>query len=123
VAFTVAWSPRSPALRSTLPSIPCASRNVGLPSVSVPVLSTISVSMVRRLSMASASRNSTPADAARPVATITDIGVASPSAHGQAMISTATALRMPNTQAGSGPNRPQPSSVATAAASTASTNQ
>jgi hypothetical protein len=39
-----------------------------------------------------ASRNSTPCVAARPVATITDIGVASPSAHGQAMISTATAL-------------------------------
>ena len=30
--------------------------------------------------------------AARPVATITDIGVASPSAQGQAMINTATAL-------------------------------
>ena len=42
--------------------------------------------------MASASRNSTPACAARPLATMTDIGVASPSAHGQAMISTATAL-------------------------------
>ena len=44
------------------------------------------------VSIASASRNSTPACAARPVATMIDIGVASPSAHGQAMISTDTAL-------------------------------
>jgi hypothetical protein len=45
--------------------------------------------------MAAASRNSTPCVAALPVATITDIGVASPRAHGQAMISTATALMSP----------------------------
>jgi hypothetical protein len=44
----------------------------------VPVLSTTSVSMPRRRSIASASRNSTPACAARPVATMIDIGVASP---------------------------------------------
>ena len=36
--------------------------------------------------------NSTPASAPRPVPTMIDIGVASPSAHGQAMIKTATAL-------------------------------
>lgn len=105
------------------PATGTASRNVGLPSVSVPVLSTISVSTVRRRSMASASRNSTPARAARPVATITVIGVASPSAHGQATISTDTALSTAKVQAGAGPNRPQASSVSAATASTASTNQ
>jgi hypothetical protein len=46
----------------------------------------------RSRSIASASRNSTPACAARPVATMIDIGVARPSAQGQAMISTDTAL-------------------------------
>ena len=64
----------------------------GLPSVSVPVLSTTSVSTLRSVSIASAFRNSTPIVAPLPVATMIDIGVASPSAHGQAMISTATAL-------------------------------
>src|SRR3546814_11916166 len=47
----------------------------------------------------------------------------SPSAHGQAMISTDTALSTAYVHDGSGPNRPQTSRVATAAASTASTNQ
>ena len=67
----------------------------GLPSVSVPVLSTIRVSTLRRFSIAAASRNSTPCVAALPVATMIDIGVASPSAQGQAMMSTATALTRP----------------------------
>ena len=44
------------------------------------------------VSSASASRISTPAVAPRPVPTMIDMGVASPSAHGHAMISTATAL-------------------------------
>jgi hypothetical protein len=66
-----------------------------LPIVSVPVLSTISVSMLRSSSIASASRNSTPLVAPRPIATMIDIGVASPRAHGQAMMSTATALSIP----------------------------
>ena len=64
----------------------------GLPSVSVPVLSTTSVSTFSSVSSASAFLISTPAVAPRPVPTMIDIGVASPSAHGQAMISTATAL-------------------------------
>ena len=46
----------------------------------------------RRRSSASAFLISTPAVAPRPVPTMIDIGVARPSAHGQAMISTATAL-------------------------------
>lgn len=41
--------------------------------------------------MTPASRNSTPLRAPRPLATMIEIGVARPSAHGQAMISTDTA--------------------------------
>ena len=63
----------------------------GLPSVSVPVLSTTSVSTFSSRSSASAFLISTPASAPRPTPTMIDIGVARPSAHGQAMMSTATA--------------------------------
>ena len=77
----------------------------GRPSVSVPVLSTTSVSTWRSASIASASRKSTPAPRPRPVATMIDIGVASPSAHGQAMISTATALTSACARRGSGPSQ------------------
>ena len=77
------------------PGAATARSKAGLPSVSVPVLSTISVSTLRRFSIAAASRNSTPCVAPRPVATMIDIGVARPSAQGQAMISTATALIRP----------------------------
>ena len=66
----------------------------GRPSVSVPVLSTTIVSTPASLSSAAASLTRTPAWAPRPVAVITDIGVARPSAHGQAMISTETAATM-----------------------------
>ncbi len=52
-----------------------------------------------------------------------DIGVASPSAQGQAMISTATVLTTANVHDGSGPKKPHTSSVAIATAKTASTNQ
>ena len=63
----------------------------GLPSVSVPVLSTTRVSTAASRSSAAALRTSTPACAPRPVATMIEIGVASPSAQGQAMMSTLTA--------------------------------
>ena len=65
--------------------------SVGLPKVSVPVLSTTRVSTEARRSSAAALRTSTPACAPRPVATMIEIGVASPSAQGQAMMSTLTA--------------------------------
>jgi len=80
---------------SLKPGAATALWKLGLPSVSVPVLSTISVSMVRNCSIAAASRNSTPTVAALPVATMIDIGVARPRAQGQAMISTDTALIRP----------------------------
>ena len=50
-----------------------------------------------------------------------DIGVASPSAQGQAMIRTATALTSACAIRGSGPTRPQTMAVATAMAMTAGT--
>ncbi len=64
---------------------------VGRPSVSVPVLSSTSVSTRSNRSSASASRISTPAWAPRPTPTMIDMGVARPRAQGQAMISTDTA--------------------------------
>ena len=85
-------APADPPRRN--PSAAIASVSFGLPSVSVPVLSTISVSTLAKRSSASASLTSTPACAPRPVAVMIDIGVASPSAQGQAMISTETAETM-----------------------------
>jgi hypothetical protein len=64
----------------------------GLPSVSVPVLSTTMVSTRSMTSSTSAFLISTPPRAPRPTPTMIDIGVARPSAQGQATISTATAL-------------------------------
>ena len=66
--------------------------SLGLPSVSVPVLSTTSVSTFSSVSSASAFLISMPFCAPLPVPTMIDIGVARPSAQGHAMISTATAL-------------------------------
>jgi hypothetical protein len=63
-----------------------------LPIVSVPVLSTTSVSIFSNVSSASALRIRMPCCAPLPVPVMIDIGVASPSAHGQAMIKTAMAL-------------------------------
>ena len=76
------------------------------PSVSVPVLSTTIVSTFSNLSSASALRISTPASAPRPSPTMIDIGVARPSAQGQAMISTETAATSAYAKRGSGPNWP-----------------
>ena len=64
----------------------------GRPSVSVPVLSSTTVSMRLACSSDAALFTSTPSCAPRPMPTMSAAGVASPSAHGQAMTSTATAL-------------------------------
>ena len=74
------------------PSATSKSVSSGRPSVSVPVLSSATTCTSRRLCSASPLRNSTPSSAARPVPTMIEVGVASPMAQGQAMISTATAL-------------------------------
>ena len=93
----------------------------GLPSVRVPVLSTTSVSTSRRTSIASALLNSTPLVAPFPDATMIDIGVASPSAQGQAMTSTATAFTMAWVIRGSGPTVAHAANARTAARTTAGT--
>ena len=95
--------------------------NRGLPSVSVPVLSTTRVSIFSRISNASAFLIRTPASAPRPVPTMIDIGVARPRAQGQAMISTATALIKPKAMAGSGPTTAQTAKVTAATNRTAGT--
>ena len=63
-------------------------RTRGLPSVSVPVLSTTSVSTFSISSSASASLMSTPSFAPRPTPTMMETGVAKPRAQGHAMMST-----------------------------------
>ena len=95
----------------------------GLPSVSVPVLSMTSVSTFSMRSSASAFFTRTPACAPRPTPTMIDIGVARPSAQGQAMISTETAAIMPKVKRGSGPHRLQATKASTATTSTIGTNQ
>ncbi len=112
-------SSRSPT--AAKPSASAKSVSFGLPSVSVPVLSTTSVSTVPSSSIVSALRNRTPSEAPRPIATMIDIGVASPRAHGQAMISTATALTRACARRGSGPSIAHSAKVATAIAITART--
>ena len=77
----------------------------GLPLVIVPVLSRTTVSSLCAVSSASAERIRMPAVAPLPVPTVIDSGVARPSAHGQAMISTDTAATRAKTTAGGGPTR------------------
>jgi len=79
----------------------------GWPLVKVPVLS-----KKTRLTSAAFSRASPllirmPFSAARPVATITAVGVASPKAHGQAIIRTETKLKSALVRTGSGPKSNQ----------------
>ena len=64
---------------------------------------------------------STPAWAPRPVAVMIDIGVARPSAQGQAMISTDTAETMAKTMLGSGPTSAQTMKATMATSTTAGT--
>ena len=65
--------------------------STGRPNVNVPVLSNATVSTRRAISSALASFTRMPRFAAMPVPAITATGVARPSAHGQAITSTATA--------------------------------
>ena len=86
-----------------MPAAVLMATTLGLPSVSVPVLSTTRVSTFSMRSSASAFLISTPDCAPRPTPTMIDIGVARPRAHGQAMISTDTAAIRPKVKRGSGP--------------------
>ena len=69
----------------------------------------------------SPSRISTPCRAARPIAIMTEIGVASPSAHGHAMTSTETAVTIAKLVRGSGPKKNHTAKVASATRTTAGT--
>jgi hypothetical protein len=133
-AFTMAVASGCSLARSTLaakrstvgsskPSAGTTATTFGLPSVRVPVLSTTRVSTFSMRSSASAFLISTPAWAPRPTPTMIDIGVASPSAHGQAMISTLTAAIRPWAKRGSGPNVAQAMNAMTATPMTSGTNQ
>ena len=80
------------------------------PVVTVPVLSSTTVSTARVDSSTSGPRIRMPSCAPRPVPTSSAIGVASPSAQGHAMMSTATAA--PKAAAGGKPSSSQTASVA-----------
>ena len=86
----------------------------GLPSVSVPVLSTTSVSTFSQRLERFGVLDQDARVCAAPVPTMIDIGVARPRAHGQAMISTATALTSACASRGSGPTIAQTMNVTTA---------
>ena len=92
---------------SFMPSTGKTEVNVGRPSVNVPVLSITRTSIFSINSRLSAFLIKIPAAAPRPVPTIIDIGVAKPSAHGQAIIRTATAFTIAKARRGSGPHIPQ----------------
>ena len=94
-------------------------RPPALPSVTVPVLSSTIVVIRRVCSRISGPRIRIPSCAPRPVPTISAVGVARPSAHGQAMISTATAAV--NAAETSPVTRSQPPSVASERAITIGT--
>ena len=86
----------------------------GAPRVMVPVLSRIIAVIFDAVCRASPLRIRTPASAALPTPTITDIGVARPSAQGQAIINTVVADTMANATAGSGPKLSQVKALTTA---------
>ena len=96
--------------------------STGRPSVSVPVLSSAMTFASLSHCKASPLRNNTPISAPRPVPTMIDVGVASPMAQGQAMISTATALTSANVSAGAGPKASQTRNVSSATPITTGTN-
>ena len=66
----------------------------GFPKVTEPVLSNTNACMLCRFSKAEGSLKITPADVAFAEPSIIAIGVASPSAHGHAMIKTETAVKI-----------------------------
>src|ERR1019366_3396827 len=90
---------------SSIPGWGITELSVGFPSVSVPVLSMMSVSTLPKISSASALRMRMPACAPRPVPTMIAMGVASPRAHGQATINTATAFTRACAKRGLGTGR------------------
>ena len=97
-----------------------AAINCGRPTVSVPVLSNATTLTPCATSSASASLIKMPRFAAAPVPTMIAVGVARPSAQGQAITSTATAFKMARSQ--SPLIATQPSKVTSAITMTTGTN-
>ena len=95
---------------------------VGRPMVTVPVLSRTTVVSCPARCKASPSRIRMPCSAALPTPTMIEIGVASPSAQGQAMISTVKVVTSTKPARGSGPKLNQARAVSTATISTDGTN-
>jgi len=115
-AATSASSSSSPQRPAGLTSV-----RTGRPAVIVPVLSSTTVSSLLAVSSASADRTRIPARAPWPVPAWMDSGVARPSAHGQAMISTAIAATSAMVNAGVGPAVNHTANVAIATPMTAGT--
>ena len=103
-----------------MPSASVSSTSDIRPLVTVPVLSSTTVSTRRVASRTSGPLMRSPSCAPRPVPTIRAVGVARPSAQGQAMISTATAALKAKPAPSPAPS--QKASVATARATTTGTN-
>ena len=98
---------RLAAIFITSSFLPMTSVTAGFPCVSVPVLSKTIVFILCAISNEAASRIKIPFSALRPIPTIIAIGVASPRAHGQAIINTATKFTRAKVNAGSGPKNSQ----------------
>ena len=92
------------------------------PLVSVPVLSRTIVVSLCAVSSVSPPLMSTPISAPRPVPTMIAVGVASPIAHGHAMMRTATSLRSAPVNTGAGPSSSHMANVMTASPMTTGTN-
>ena len=104
---------------AAIPSV-CTATTLIRPVVTVPVLSSTTVSTRRVDSSTSGPLIRMPSWAPRPVPTSSAVGVASPSAHGQAMISTATAAV--NAAPAGAPDSSQPARVSSDSPITAGTN-
>ena len=104
--------------RSSNPAATMTFRTVGRPTVSVPVLSKMTTSTAAAFSSAAALRMRIPVSAARPVPTMTAVGVARPIAHGQAMMTTAMNAVRASVSRGSGPATNQIRNVMLAVTST-----
>ena len=93
----------------------------GRPSVSVPVLSSTTVSTRPATSSASPPRTRIPASAPFPVPTMIAVGVARPMAHGQAMITTPMNAVSASVNRGSGPSSIHATNVRLATSRTSGT--
>ena len=106
---------------SSKPGPATMSVSAGLPQVIVPVLSSTIASSLRAACRESPPRKRIPCSAPLPMPTVSDVGVARPSAHGQAMISTVTPTITAYASAGVGPRLYQPAKAPAAMISTAGT--